>query len=394
VVISKTAPQKTMNQSRHDSPLWNSALVRMQARITDTAKMELHGFPQVSNPQTGEWTTVSDGDWTGGFWVGLLWLAYYRTRDEKLLQQAEHWAQRLRPRAQSQTVFRSFLFYYGAAIAAILLDNSIGHELGLLGAQELATLYNSNARLVPIGTQAPKPQEAHLRETNVDGLAAIALLGWAAERTGNKTLQQIGKAHATRHIELCVRDDGSVHQSARFDPNTGNLTARFTHKGYSDESTWARAQAWAMLGYVLAAKYASDEPRFLEVAKRVSDWWINHVPTDGVAYWDFCDPGIPNVPRDTSATAIALAALLKLSALTTAEERARYRRAAEETAKTLVLKYLTPVSERDERPSGMLTEGSFNGRTGQATRNELIWGNYFLFEALLVLAGILDPLAI
>jgi hypothetical protein len=41
----------------------------------------------------------------------------------------------------------------------------------------------------------------------------------------------------------------------------------------------------------------------------------------------------------------------------------------------------------------MLTEGCFNGRTGQATRNELIWGSYFLFEALLVLTGLLDPLA-
>jgi unsaturated chondroitin disaccharide hydrolase len=42
----------------------------------------------------------------------------------------------------------------------------------------------------------------------------------------------------------------------------------------------------------------------------------------------------------------------------------------------------------------MLTQGCFNGRTGQATKNELIWGSYFLFEALLVLAGSLDPLAI
>lgn len=383
-----------MDQSGHELHLWNSALVRMQERITDTAKMKLSGFPQVSDPKTGEWTTVSDGDWTGGFWVGLLWLAHHRSRDEELLQQAERWAQRLRPRAYSQTVFRCFLFYYGAAIAAILLDNPIGHELGLLGAQELATLYSPRARLIPIGTQAPKPQEVHLRETNIDGLAAIALLGWAAEKTGNKALQQMGRAHATRHIELCVRDDGSVHQSARFDPNTGNLTARFTHKGYSDESTWARAQAWAMLGYVLAAKYAPDEPAFLEVAKRVSDWWISHVPADGVTYWDFSDPGIPNVPRDTSATAIALAALLKLSALTTAEDRGRYRRAAEETAKTLVRKFLTPVSERDERPTGMLTQGCFNGRTGQATKNELIWGSYFLFEALLVLTGRLDPLAV
>lgn len=123
--------ENTMYQSGHDLPQWNSALVKMQDRIIGTAKMELRGFPQVSDPQTSEWITVSDGDWTGGFWVGLLWLTHYRSRDEKLLQQAEYWAQRLRPRAYSQTVFRCFLFYYGAAIAAILLDNPVGHELGL-----------------------------------------------------------------------------------------------------------------------------------------------------------------------------------------------------------------------------------------------------------------------
>jgi unsaturated chondroitin disaccharide hydrolase len=130
------------------------------------------------------------------------------------------------------------------------------------------------------------------------------------------------------------------------------------------------------------------------VAKRVSDWWINHVPTSGVAYWDFSDPRIPNVPRDTSATAIALASLLKLSALTTAEDQVRYRTAAERTAETLVTNFLTPVSERDERTPGILTEGCFNGRTGQATKHELIWGDYFLFEALLVLSGLLSPSAI
>jgi unsaturated chondroitin disaccharide hydrolase len=323
-----------------------------------------------------------------------LWLAHYRSGDATFLLQAEHWAERLRPRARSQTVFRCFLFYYGAAIAAILLDNPIGRELGLLGAQELATLYNSRAEFIPIGTQAAKPQEVHLRETNVDGLALTALLGWAADKLDNEALQQIARTHAIRHIDLCIRDDGSVQQSARFDPSTGHLIGRFTHKGYSDESIWARAQAWAMLGYALAAKYIPGEPIFLEVAKRVSDWWMNHVPSDGVAYWDFNDPKIPAVPRDTSATAIALASLLKVSALTTAEDRVRYRTAAEKAADTLVRRFLTPFSERDERPAGMLTEGCFNGRTGQAIKNELIWGDYFLSEALLVLAGLLDPSAI
>jgi unsaturated chondroitin disaccharide hydrolase len=90
-------------------------------------------------------------------------------------------------------VFRCFLFYYGAAIGAILSDNPIGRELGLLGAQELATLYNRRARLIPIGTQASKPQDAHLRETNVDGLASTALLAWAADRLDDETLRQIAR---------------------------------------------------------------------------------------------------------------------------------------------------------------------------------------------------------
>jgi unsaturated chondroitin disaccharide hydrolase len=382
------------NEGEMPNALWENALARMQRRTTDSALSNLNGFPQVADPQTGSWATVAEGDWTGGFWVGLLWLAHYQSGDDRLRHQAEHWAERLRPRIHSQTVFRGFLFYYGAALADILLDNPIGRELGLLGAQQLATLYDSRARLIPIGTQAAKAQEAQLRETNIDGLALTALLVWAATRSGDGTLREIARAHAARHIELCIRDDGSVHQSARFDPSTGNLTARFTHKGCSDESTWARAQAWAMLGYALTAKWIPDEPRFLEVAKLVSDWWIQQVPGDGVAYWDFSDPQIPSVPRDSSATAIALASLLKLSALTTGNDRARYRTAAEQTAETLVRKYLTPVTERDKRPPGILTEGCFNGRTGQATNNELIWGDYFLFEALLVLNGILDPLAI
>jgi unsaturated chondroitin disaccharide hydrolase len=53
----------------------------------------------------------------------------------------------------------------------------------------------------------------------------------------------------------------------------------------------------------------------------VADWWIAHVPTDYVAFWDFDDPKITETYRDTSATAAAAAALLKLSALVRDERR-------------------------------------------------------------------------
>jgi unsaturated chondroitin disaccharide hydrolase len=56
--------------------------------------------------------------------------------------------------------------------------------------------------------------------------------------------------------------------------------------------------------------------------------------------------------------------------------------------------YLTPIVSEDGRTPGILTSGCYNHRTGLATQNELIWGDYYLFESLQVLAGNLDPTAL
>ena len=125
---------------------------------------------------------------------------------------------------------------------------------------------------------------------------------------------------------------------------------------------------------------------FLETALRATDWWLNHVPEHGVAFWDFGDPNIPDVERDTSATAIAAASLLKLGELVSdGDLKARYQDAARATIRALVEGYLTPTGARDARIPGILTEGCYNKHIGLATRHELVWGDYYLFEALQVL---------
>ncbi|MGN5478569.1 hypothetical protein ACTMU2_20790 [Cupriavidus basilensis] len=40
--------------------------------------------------------------------------------------------------------------------------------------------------------------------------------------------------------------------------------------------------------------------------------------------------------------------------------------------------------------AGILTGGCFSKRNGVAMDNELVWGDYFLFESLLILAGRID----
>jgi len=168
------------------------------------------------------------------------------------------------------------------------------------------------------------------------------------------------------------------------------------HDGGGD--TWGRAQAWGML--FSTQSYLADRRReaWIGAAVRGADWWLAHAPADRVAFWDFDDPAIPNTERDTAATAIATAALLKLSGVAPTESgQVRFREAAEATARALVERYLTPTRPDDRRVPGMLTEACFNKRTDarpqdRANRCEFIVGSYYLFESLLGLAGRIDPL--
>jgi unsaturated chondroitin disaccharide hydrolase len=377
--------------------IWTDAIERMMVRFDDTAAQVTEGFPDYAEPRTGRWTASPDGSWTGGFWNGMLWLALATTKEQKYLDWAERWTELLRPRVQSENIFRSFLFYYGAAIGDILVGNSLARELGLLGARGLATLYNDNARAIPLGREAEAVSDVDVGpgDANVDGVQATSLLVWAARESGDENLYEIGIEHALRFIEFCVREDNSVIQSVRFDTETGEIIKNYTHKGYAENSTWARAQAWAMLGYSVNAIWEPDREEFLDTALRTADWWIEHLPKDKVAFWDFDAPMSAERKRDTSATAIATAALLKLGALAPSEERRRrYREEAEATARVLVEDYLTPTSHEDPRKPGILTRGCYNYRTGVATEHELIWGDYYLFESLQVLAGNLDPAVI
>ncbi|GAB7389357.1 glycoside hydrolase family 88 protein [Bacillaceae bacterium] len=348
-------------------------------------------FPHYADSHTGEWIYSPNGDWTGGYWNGMLWLAAVSTQESQFLDWARKWTELLQKRIASNTVFRGFLFYYGAMLGYILAGDNRAKEIAIQAARSVASQYNANAGLIPLGNEAEEASNVGETETNIDGVISSALLFWASKETNDPELMEIGVNHALKHIELLVRDDGSVCQSATFDAS-GKLVRRYTHKGYSDDSTWGRAQAWAMMNYTLSYLWAPHEKKFLKTAVQVADWWVDHLPEDSVAYWDFDDPSIPNTNRDTSATAIGASALLKLSDLVENEERSRvYRATALKSIDRLVSNYLTPTTNEDKRRPGMLLGGCFNKKLGVATNSELIWGDYYLFECLCCLLGYFKP---
>ncbi len=375
---------------------WNEAIDRMLTRVRDTAGRVGDGFPHWADPESGRWTVTADGDWTGGFWVAMLWLACHGTGEECYRGWARQWAARMRPRIASASVFKAIPFYYGGSVGHLLLNDAGAREAALEAADSLMRLYNPALGLIPLGVEAEESSRVGPAESSIDSLFASPFLLWAARETGERRMREAAWSHASRVIELHLREDGSFIQSSSLDAQSGAVIRHYTHKGYSDTSTWGRAQSWGVLLSVMSYARAPGETRWLQAAERGADWWIAHVPSDCVAFWDFDDPRIPEIERDTAATAAMACAMLKLAALADPAKRQGYRRHGEATVSALVERYLTPVSPSDRRVPGILTEGCFNKRPESrsldaASRNELIFGSYYLFEALHILAGRLDP---
>jgi unsaturated chondroitin disaccharide hydrolase len=353
-------------------------LAGLLRRVDQTGRVAAGRFPMFADPRTGEWTWTQDGGWSGGFWPGMLWLAGAATGERHLADLAADSVQRLRRRAGAPTVLRGFLFWYGAGIASVLDPSRRAEaELAITAARFLAADVDPVAGVLPPGAEDAELYRWPRPGAIIDGLpGTVPLLAFAAAATGEDRLRGIALAHARGLAAFCVRADGSVAQSATYD-GQGRLAGQATIEGSSRDSTWARGQSWAMLGLTQAAHLAGGE--FTVTATRVADWYLDHDPADGVCFWDFDDPAIPDAPRDTSAAAIAAASLLKLAAL----GDGRYRTAAEHIVDAL--------AERHLARHGGLGDGCYDQHQNLATANELIWGDYFLLEALLALDGVIKP---
>jgi unsaturated chondroitin disaccharide hydrolase len=371
-----------------DATLFAEAVERMLGRIDATAAAVGKAFPMAAAPDTGAWTTAPDGRWTGGFWVGQLWLALQATGEEKYRDLAEAALGRLEGRLESDNVLNGLVFYYGGALGSMLHANPVAVDIARRGASALAGRFQPAAGLIPLGHDSGSLTGDASGETNIDGVPGMGLLWWAAREQGAPELAQVAASHVKRHIELCMRTDGSLYQAALVDPANGKILRRYSPRGFAENtSTWARAQSWGLLGFVQAYAW-TKEPLYYEAAVRAADWWLGAVPADGVAYWDFNDPAIPATERDTSATAMAASALLKLARLAREDaQRIAYAHAGVKTVRALVERYLAPTHAGDARPRGMLTEGCWQRNQGMATRHELVWGDYYLLEALMMLTG-------
>mgnify|MGYP003052089318 CR=1 FL=1 len=141
----------------------------------------------------------------------------------------------------------------------------------------------------------------------------VPLLFWATEATGDPKFREIATKHINTAASVVLREDSSTHHTYYFDPETGKPVKGVTAQGASDNSAWARGQAWAIYGYTVCFRETKDR-KYLDQALKTFEFMKNHknMPADLVPYWDLDAPNIPNEPRDASSASVIASALYEI----------------------------------------------------------------------------------
>ncbi len=335
-------------------------------------------IPRSTKPD-GTLFTVTSKDWCSGFFSGSLWLLYDLTKDDFYKNAAIKWSVAIEKEQYNITTHDlGFMMYIPFGAAYKDTKSEAYKSIIIQSAKSLATRFHPKVGLIKSwdGGRFNYP-------VIIDNMMNLELLFEASKLTGDDSYRQIAIKHAYKTIENHFRKDYSSYHVVNYDSLTGKVIKKQTHQGYADESAWARGQTWGLYGYTMMYRYTKDE-KYLDQANHIADFIMNHpdYPKDGVPYWDFNDPKIPNTYRDASAGAVMASALLELKNYVGKEKGKKYFKQAE--------KILTTLSTPEYLASN--GNGNFiikhcvgNWPNGKATGEidaAINYGDYYYLEAL------------
>lgn len=353
-------------------------------RVLDFAKRKVEAtaaaLPATVSPKStrsdGSWTTVPNTDligWTQGFFPAVSWYLFDATGDASWRTRADQWTRPLelqKTNTQTHDLGFKMLLSFGHAYQST--GDPYYLDVTLTSAASLATRYDPAVGAILMGEWNPDWS----RPVVIDTMINIELLLWAADHGGDPRWRQLALNHALTTERDLVRPDGSTYHVADYFPETGELRWQGTFQGYSDSSTWARGQAWAIYGFSMVYRYTRD-PRMLAAAQKVTEYYLSRLGADAVPNWDF---DAPSQVKDSSTAAIVSSALFELSGLV-ADLPTQQRYLAEATRALDVLASAEYLSEGTAHQS-ILLHGVGNFPARQEVDVGLIYGDYYFVEAL------------
>ncbi|VTR59290.1 Unsaturated glucuronyl hydrolase [Actinobacillus pleuropneumoniae] len=361
--------------------MWEQAIMDAVEKTKRNIGLFPMKFPHITAEKRYEWG--ESNDWIEGFYTGMIWLCYEYTKDplfrDTAIAQLEDYKARLEEKRHLDHHDIGFLYLPSALASWIVDEHKEGKQLALKAADHLMLRWREEGQYIQAWGR--KGDEKNGGRIIIDCMMNIPLLYWAYDQTGEESYKRVAVAHAEKSRRYLMRGDDSSYHTFYFQPSDGKPIGGGTHQGYHDGSTWTRGQAWAIYGFALSYRYTRD-PKYLDTAVRAARYFIEHLPEDHVAYWDFDVPIEAGTPRDSSASAIAACGMLEILEHLEEEDgnKGLLTDAVEKSMISLVNHYST-IGEAAEE--GLIKHGSYYVRGGIGPDDYMIWGDYYYLEALL-----------
>lgn len=341
------------------SPMTITKCVRILISTQDPPVAYPEYVPQ-TGPDQGKYVLREADFWTCGFFPGSVYLLVERLVSfpqaipcaqkqlllEKLLSLGNSWAEPIHDMAhRTDTHDMSFMIQPSMRVRWEVLHDKRALDAIVTAARALHTRSNKTIGAIRSwdilsqqGVDISSPTDDFL--VIIDSMCNLDLLYYASAYTGQTELRDAATAHARTLIESHLRPEKdprgdkrmfSTRHVVNFNPKTGAIKERRTGQGYHADSTWARGQAWGILGYAQTYLWTADV-EFLETAMALADYFIlrleqspSCVETEVVkgsqavgryvSLWDFDAPILDKARplRDSSASVIAANGMLVLS---------------------------------------------------------------------------------
>ena len=356
----------------------DDALTKINEKMAGTF---ITTFPAHNSTNNVYAETANTSGWNQGFYTGMLWHAYELTGTEgyrKLaLGQIPTYTKRIDEKLGTTTHDMGFLYSLSCVASYKLTGDEESKESALKAADNLISRFHTKGEFIQAWGNMGATNNYRLI---VDCLMNIPLLYWASEVTGNAKYRNVAIRHFNTTITYCMREDGGTFHTYFFDPVTGAPVRGATHQGVSDDSTWARGQAWAIYGSMLTYSYEKNDVA-MNAFRKATEYFLDHLPSDYVPYWDFTYTDGAYQPKDSSAAAIAVCGILE--GIKYMDEDDPLREKFISGAKRMLNSLIDHYTTKDiPEANGLLTHGTYNYNSNTGVDEMTIWGDYFYLEAL------------
>ena len=334
-------------------------------------------IPRSYTDSTQTVRTAPSSDWTSGFFPGSLWHLNQLTGDQAYQEKAAQWTAFMeREKFNDRTHDMGFKIFCSFGEGLKVSQDSSYKDIIVQSAQTLATRFNKN-----VGSLRSWDFNADEWEfpVIVDNMMNLELLFEATKITGDSTFYDMAVQHANTTLKNHIRKDNSFWHVVVYDTVNGTVNDKVTHQGINDDSSWSRGQGWGIYGYTLMYRYTKDTT-YLNQAKATADFYLSQdkFREDGIPYWDFHDPKIPDAVRDVSAATIIASAFYEMDGYL---DDPKYVAYADKVMNTLKSEeYILPA---DVDAPFILDHSTGNWPIKDEMDGPIVYADYYFLEALL-----------